>query len=249
MRIAGSEGTEERIGPPRAATVLTWAPVAAWALMAAFGIWWRTGYYYVVAEDRAFEWIQVSAFAVAAGACFALAASLRRSNVVAAVVAALGGALFVVVVGEELAWGQRLFGVSVPAIERVNRQGDVSLHNIGAGLTLSQMGTLGMALTGLLARPVVEWWSRRRDRDAPSALLPPRFLASWFALTAAYTTWRLLVAPIPSHRVAKFSEVAELTVALAAAIATVKAARAVRASRPGALADPLTEIIRRRPAD
>lgn len=209
--------------------------------MAALAAWWRTGFYFVVAEDRAFEWIQVIAFSVAAVACFVLAASLHRSTVGTAVVAALGGIVFAVVVGEELAWGQRLFGVSVPAIERVNQQGDVSVHNIGAGLAISQLGTLGMALAGLFARPAVEWWCRRRGRDAPSALLPPSFLAPWFALTALYTTWRLIVSPLPPHRIAKFSEVAELTLGLAAAIATVKAAwaaREARAATPRETSDP-----------
>jgi len=209
------------------------APALVWLLLAAAAAWWPTGYNYVVAEDRAFEWVQVGSFAVAAAACLALARSMRRRNAAGAIAAVVGCAFFTVVVGEELAWGQRLFHVTVPALERVNDQGDVSLHNVGAGLTLSQVGMLAVALAGLLSRPAIGWLDRRRGRSTPSELLTPLFVAPWFALAAAFTAARLLVLPTPSHRVAKFSEVAELTLALAMAVTTVKLALAA-ARRQGA---------------
>ena len=213
----------ETTGP--ADMALSVAPVAAWIVLVAITLWWPTGFNYVVAEDHAFEWIQVSAFAVAAGGFLVLAVLMRRRDLVVTVTAAIGFALFVVVVGEELAWGQRLFGVSVPAIERVNQQGDVSLHNIGAGLKLSQLGLLGVALAGLLSRPAGRWLSKHRSLSSLSDFLPPPFLMTWFALPAAYTGIRLLFIPSPSHRVAKFSEIAELTVALASAITAIHLAR------------------------
>ena len=52
--------------------------------------------------------------------------------------------------------------------------------------------------------------------------LPPPFVLPWFAMAAAFTAVRLVL-PSPPARVAKFSEVAELTVALAAAITVLQA--------------------------
>jgi membrane protein implicated in regulation of membrane protease activity len=60
--------------------------------------------------------------------------------------------------------------------------------------------------------------------------LPPGFLAPWFGLAAAFTLVRLVLPTTPA-RVAKFSEVAELTVALAAAITSIKLARTASADR------------------
>ncbi len=213
----------------RRATALAAAPLAVWLAVASAGIWWATGFYYFVAEDRVFEWIQVGAFAVAGAGCLAIAVSVRRVNVAAAVFAALWCALFVVVVGEELAWGQRLFGVSVAAVERANDQGDVSLHNVGPGLALSNLGILGISLAGALSRPVARVAAARRGWELRSELLPPPFVVPWFAMAAAFTAVRLAW-PSPPARVAKFSEVAELTVALAAAITAVKLARATAAT-------------------
>ncbi len=158
-----------------------------------------------------------------------VAVSVRRVSVAAALVAAVWCAVFVVVVGEEVAWGQRVFGVSVPAIERVNDQGDVSLHNVGPGLALSNLGILGISLAGALSRPAAGWWSDRRGHPVRPDFLPPSFVGPWFAMAAAFTAVRLAW-PSPPARVAKFSEVAELTVALAAAISAVKLARATSTS-------------------
>jgi hypothetical protein len=214
----------------RRATALAIAPALVWLAVAAAGIWWTRGFYHLVAEDRVFEWLQVGAFAVAGAGCLAVAVTLRRENVAAAGFAALWCALFVVVVGEELAWGQRLFGVSVAAVERANDQGDVSLHNVGPGLALSNLGILAISLAGALSRPAARLVAARRGWTLRSALLPPSFVVPWFAMAAAFTAVRL-VWPSPPARVAKFSEVAELTVALAAAITAVRLARATAADR------------------
>ncbi|HEX7277812.1 MAG TPA: hypothetical protein VF244_10600 [Acidimicrobiales bacterium] len=222
------------------AAALAAAPLPVWLAVAAAGVWWPDGFYYFVAEDHVFEWIQVGAFAVAAAGCGAVAVSVRRVSRAAAVIAALWCALFVVVVGEEVAWGQRVLGVSVPAIERVNDQGDVSLHNVGPGLALSNLGILGIALAGALSRPAARWWATggggggghgagRPARTVRPEFLPPSFVGPWFALAAAFTAVRLAW-PSPPARVAKFSEVAELTVALAAAITALKLARATSTS-------------------
>ena len=220
----------------RPATALAAAPVSVWLAVAAFGIWWPVGFYYLVAEDRVFEWVQVAAFAVAAVGCGAVAVRVRRASVAAAAFAALWCALFVVVVGEEVAWGQRVLGVSVPALERANDQGDVSFHNVGPGLALSNLGILGISLAGALSGPAARRLGASRGWQVRPEFLPPPFVLPWFGMAAAFTAVRLVL-PSPPARVAKFSEVAELTVALAAAITAVKLARAASRQPVGFVAD------------
>lgn len=92
----------------------------------------------VVGEDGALEWLQVIAFAVTAG----LLADLARRTRGAIRAMAIGAALpIVVVIGEELSWGTRLFGSGLEVIERYKRQGDTTLHNLGGGLEVSFLGT------------------------------------------------------------------------------------------------------------
>ena len=134
---------------------------------------------------------------MAAVGCGAVAVLLRRRRVgmAAVVFAALWCALFVVVVGEEVAWGQRVFGTSVPALERVNDQGDVSLHNVGPGLALSNLGILGHLPGRRPQRPrgPVAGGHRRGWRVRPE-FLPPPYVLPWFAMAAAFTAVRLVVA-------------------------------------------------------
>jgi hypothetical protein len=222
-----------RLASKRAVAALAVAPVAVWAVVALLAIWSPRAFYLLVAEDRWFEWLQVAGFAVAAGGFLVAALRLRGRDTVGAVGAGLAAALFVVVVGEELSWGQRLFGLSVPAVERINDQGDISLHNVGTGLTLSQLGILGVAMAGVLLPVLTRLVARRRPRSMLATFRPPPFLAVWFATAAAFTLARLLLLPHPAPRVAKLSEVAEMTVAVAAAVTAVALARsAARAIAP-----------------
>jgi hypothetical protein len=92
----------------------------------------------LIQEDGVVETAGAAGFAVAA-VCFLLAArAVRRRDgrdadrlrIVALV--ALGVA-FVLSAGEEISWGQRIFGVGTPeGLARVNKQGETNLHNLDA---------------------------------------------------------------------------------------------------------------------
>lgn len=226
------ERTPPQPGSRRATVVLGLAPTGVWGLVALLALWSPTAFYALVAEDRWFEWLQVLGFTAAAAGFLVVAARLRRRDTAAAVAAALACAVFLVVIGEELSWGQRLFGVSVPAVERVNDQGDVSLHNVGSGLTLSQLGMLGVATAGLALPALSRLVARRRPDSILAGFRPPPFLAIWFATAAAFTLARLVLVPHPAPRVAKLSEVVELTVAAAAAVTAIALARRTGGQQP-----------------
>lgn len=207
------------------AAALAAAPLALYAGVAAA---WsdRDLFYALVAEDRWFEWFQVAGYGLAALG-FAVLALVLRSRTRLGAAAAVGGALlFAVVIGEELSWGQRHWDVRLAAVERVNDQGDLTLHNVGAGLALSQVGLLGVALAGLTAPFLHRIGPLRRRIPEVARFTPPIWLAGWFAAAAAFTVARLTVLPTPPFQVAKLSEVAELSVAAGAAVVVGLAIRA-----------------------
>lgn len=88
--------------------------------------------------------------------------------------------LGMLVVGmEEVAWGQHFLGFETPeALERVNQQGEVTLHNIGPLQGRSEVFRLAFGAAGLLGI----WLSfRPRWREVG---VPPSLWA-WFAVIAA----------------------------------------------------------------
>jgi len=178
----------------------------------------RPLFYALVAEDRWFETLQVVGYAVAAAGFAALSVVLRRSSRMGALAASGGALLFAVVIGEELSWGQRHWDVRLAAVERVNDQGDLTLHNVGAALALSNLGLLGVALAGAATPFLHRLGPVRRRLAGVSGFRPPVWLAGWFGSAAAFTLARLTLLRTPPFPVAKLSEVAELSVAAGAAV-------------------------------
>lgn len=159
----------------------------------------------VVTEDGPLEWLQVAAY-VAAAAWFAAAARSNRQ-----LFPALAAAGFVLVAGEEMAWGQRLFDLRVGVVQDVNRQGELTLHNIGNGLELSWLAFALLAFGGWVGHRI----ARVAPRTAPVA--PDPGLRWYFAPAAAYAASRLLVDD-PTYAFAKLGESFEACVAIGFAI-------------------------------
>lgn len=87
-------------------------------------------YVYLISEDNIGEYATSVAFAISGG--FFIASAVRRSRLNRALLLALG-LMSILVAGEEISWGQRIFGIDTPEVLRsVNRQGEITLHNIGA---------------------------------------------------------------------------------------------------------------------
>lgn len=179
------------------------------AAVAPLFVWWvwsfpdRTYTRWVV-EDGVLEWLQVGALAVVLAACVVVARR-RRSLVCAGAAAVL-----VVALGEELAWGSRLFSVVVPAVQGRNVQGDLTIHNIGGLRGLSK--TFGaLAVVGVAGGLAVV---RRRPG-----------LAVWFWLPALYCLVRIVDNDPITSRFAKLSEILEFVLYAGMARAAVLWAR------------------------
>jgi hypothetical protein len=168
-------------------------------------------------DDRVLEWLQFAFYAVATvlGAAAALALWRLGNRLMALLFAAFAaGCLFIT--GEEVSWGQRVFGWSTPeTLSRINNQGETTIHNIGSFSTSTNAVMLLMGAYGAAA----PWLLRRYPRALPEALtrfvVPPLFLSSAFLLLLAYKAIRFVIFPQPQSATVSFGEWPELCLAVA----------------------------------
>lgn len=204
----------------RAARLEVAVPAAVVAVVAAARLLGPGPFHAVVTEDGPVEWAQVLAYGAAAW-WFAVVA--RRCRDWLPAVAAAG---FAVVAGEEVAWGQRLLDLRVDVVQEANRQGELTLHNVGGLFELSWLAFAGLAFGGWLGHRLAP---RLRDAPGVAALVPAPGLRWCFAPAALYAASRLVVAD-PTYTYAKLGEAFELCVAVGFA-ATARAAAG--GGRPG----------------
>ena len=139
----------------------------------------------VMQEDRLVEWMSV--FVFTAAGIIALANAIRSRRVFDALV----GAFLLFVAGEEMSWGQRLFGVMPPALFlEHNTQQEMNVHNF-ADLFGSPKRPFMLVLAGYgVALPVVWSFSKGRALLARiGATPPPRDIAAWFVIAIVLLIW------------------------------------------------------------
>jgi len=173
----------------------------------------------LVREDSLLEWVQVASYVAAF--VFAGRSALRLYGWVAAAfgVFALGCLL---AAGEEVSWGQRLFGLDTPeGLEAPNNQEELNVHDV-----VEVQGKLNLAVAlasmyGLTAA----WLVRRRV-----LLAPPIALGGAFLTMLAYAAARAAFFRHPGHAVAKYSEWPETCFAGALAVFALLVWRRTRAA-------------------
>ena len=172
----------------------------------------------LIDEDSVIEWLQ---FLLILAACLLFAwLSLRlfRSRFLTVGVLYLLvtlGTFFVA--GEEIAWGQTLFGWGTPAaLGAINYQHETTLHNIstlhGPFIYAVMLGALYGALVPLLA---AAFWNKRPYAIPRHLLVPPLCLVPAFFMPFGYRFFRLVFRPerwYPhlAFPITEFSEVTEL---------------------------------------
>jgi hypothetical protein len=120
--------------------------------------------------------------------------------------------------GEELSWGQRIFGWHTPAVlGEINRQGETNLHNIQRVEERIRWFHFLVGAYGTLL-PLLLYRAQRgaRFNDPASLLVPHYTLVPYFLATLAWRVQAMLwVPPRRLHFVIhEYSEVMELVIAI-----------------------------------
>lgn len=173
---------------------------------------------WITAENSLLEWLQ---FLLILAACLIFArlgfrwfqSGQSKVGILCLLIAL--GTFFIA--GEEIAWGQQIFGWSTPeALEAVNVQQETTLHNIStahaifvyAAMLAGLYGTV-MPFLGLLG------WREKLPLSLRNLLIPPLCLVPAFFMPFAYRFSRLFLGvddllPRFIFHVTKLSEVSEL---------------------------------------
>jgi hypothetical protein len=160
----------------------------------------------LVREDSVIEWAEVLAYASAF--VFSVRIIRERSGVVAVAYALIACAA-ILAIGEELSWGQRLFGLGTPEpLAAANRQGELNVHNMVDAESPTRLALVVASTYALAASFVLR----------PGPFVPPRVLASAYGVVTAYFAVRFAFIPEPNYVQAKFSEWPELCFAVAVAL-------------------------------
>lgn len=193
----------------RVTRMLVLVPILFFALAVLASLSAPSAYIALTDEDGLVEWLQVAAL-VAAGVIFMLVASRgwrlgRRFEPVAQALIGIGA---LVVAGEEISWGQRIFGWATPQLfDSINYQGETNLHNTIALESVMKLTEIGLGAFGAFV-PLVAVAHRAPQWIRSSLLVPPIALVSFFLITFLHWTSRIVIDP--SRSIARLSEAAEL---------------------------------------
>jgi hypothetical protein len=170
-------------------------------------------YLWLVNEDSVVEWLQFACLLAASIFLPLITVYLVRAKrwgiaVLYAVVTL--GVWFLT--GEEISWGQRIFGWATPeSLNEVNRQGETTVHNIRGVQELVPAAMLLASLYGACAPLVWAGMGKRWENlKSRRLLIPPLSLVPAFALAAGYRLFRLLIWPEPTFVISEYAEAMEL---------------------------------------
>ena len=200
---------------PRTAWIIAWLPI-----IGAFAVFMtyfnRPLYRFVIMEDGPVEWSQFIFYALA---CFAGAGVAYKRFTAGHPWQALLFAGFALanffIAGEEIAWGQRIFGLQTPeALRAINHQGEITVHNIQIVQNAFNFVLFLAGLYGSVAYFANQKLRLERYGDQANYLLvPPLFLVPSFLVLFGYKFIRYTVVRSPGFIVTKFGEWPELCLA------------------------------------
>lgn len=187
----------------------------------AAGILHRPTFDLLTGEDQLGEWLQVAAWLGAIIFTTLLLSRLvraRESVYVALYGCFLAGMIFIV--GEEISWGQRIFGFSTPdSLIEINRQRESNLHNIYGVQTMFSWAMFIVGAYGTIVPSLAAWrWGRYRDWPLFVKRLSPHWvLIPFFLLMLVWRTYRNLFEPLQDYyyAISQFGETTELVLATA----------------------------------
>lgn len=158
------------------------APVVLYLICALASMWPFNVYLELVKEDRVFEWAQFWVLLLGALAAWFTAWKLPTTKRWWQLFFVLAGAGFFLIAGDEISWGQRLLGLTVhESVQDVNRQGELTLHN----LYIFEWAVLYVyALLSLFGS--FGWLIEKTPLKSLASLVPPKLLFGYFFLPFVY---------------------------------------------------------------
>lgn len=208
----------------RAALVIALAPVLFWLGSAVVAKTNEPLFFRLTAEDGLVENAQVAAFFIGT----LLAASIARifcarKQLGWGGVYAFAAIAFFWVAGEEISWGQRLFGFETTGLmKQINIQSEMNLHNIqGVGRAAEGLLRLALGLVIVLSGPLWSLDPELRKRLAVRWWVPhPVLIPAWlcvlsYPLLRGWYHWRNPDEAGVSMLVSRLQEPRELILAVA----------------------------------
>jgi hypothetical protein len=200
---------------PRLAEVLFLVPFVGAVLVAASRLD-PSLFRLITNEDRVLEWSQFAAYAATVPVALAVAMRLWRGG------ERLGAGVFLLlavgallIAGEEISWGQRIFDVETPeTLNALNRQGEIGVHNISS---VEHVLIVGFMLAGLYGS-LVPWLALRHPlaKRRLGLFVPPLYLTSFFFVVFLHRLARLAFPSLEGNTFfVKFGEWPELCFATA----------------------------------
>jgi hypothetical protein len=219
-----------------------WSPVAGMIALTAVYVIDARFYYWLLLEDHAVEWLQfallvVTVWAAGSGAVES-ARRGRRGPALLMLLMALGA---FGLAGEEISWGERVFGLVPPTdLVAINQQQELNVHNVTlGGVSFNLVSDLLKLLLGVTGITLALLARTPHGRLRPAWLrevAPPVTAIPGFAILVLYGTamggGRITLSPA-----LVLQEWAELCLYLALAVTTVSA-------QARAAAEPLTRAAR-----
>lgn len=173
----------------------------------------RPMFRWITAEDSILEWSQFLFVFLSSLICGAISIRLARMKQypLAALYALLAlAALFVA--GEEISWGQRVFGWETPeALDAINHQGETNVHNIRWVQRLFGFAVLIGGMYGTITPLLSLKYPGKQPRTLTHFMLvPPLFSVTSFLMPFAYRAFRILIWPGTDFMVVKIGKGPEL---------------------------------------
>lgn len=145
---------------------------------------WRT----IIADEGPLEWLQFGILAPAAVfAVFGAVRLARQGRTWSAVGFGALSAALVFVAGEEIAWGQLVFGFETPeSLAAANYKSEATLHNVRGLVSGFNIAKLVLGLYGLLGSLIVPRLAISRRFESVDLFVVPAFLSSAFLVAVVY---------------------------------------------------------------
>ena len=201
---------------PRMARWLFWLPIITSVVI--LGLQFnRSIFRFLLQEDGPAEWLTAICFFLAGFIAIRIAFNRFRMNHFWQAILFIGvAAVMVFAGGEEISWGQRLFGWETPQeLSDINDQEETNLHNIGIFLDITNLAMFLTGLYGTVAYVVnrslrfAHYWDQGKY-----LFVPPFFLATYFLPILIFRIARITVFTESNFTLNRLAEWSEMVVAV-----------------------------------